>query len=263
MNNKILNILSGVALIAIIGVMSWRDMHPKIDTTAAPRLGVLSYYAGDGVTLDMIPDNGWPITVGVGSLSYAPDDKLLWTPHGMPPVTIAQRQINLQFYFGKNLPKNPDETIEKIKSIADEWTHKGNGVSIIVLDYSPAEPDLKAYVALAKAARNAFKEKYIAFAGINALWPEGPQKASLEDLQKESPRFLIHLPQASIVPQFLAQLAALRYNFILQYPEGTRLEDIDANSLKTLPRLTGVTLGLDPHKPLPKKEEKIGLFPKL
>ena len=264
MNNKIINTLSVVSLVAIVGVMSWRDMHPKIDTAALPRLGILGYYAGEGVTPDMIPDNnGWPITVGAGSLSYAPNDKLLWTPQGMPAVNIAQRQINLQFYFGKSLPKNPAETIEKIKAVTEEWVRKGDEIGVIVLDYSPAEPDLKAYTALAKATYSAFKGKHAICAGVNVLWPEWLQKDALKDLREVTPGFLIHLPQASIAPPTLARLAALKHDFILQYPAGTQMEGIDTNGIKTLSGLAGVTLGLDPHKPLPKKEEKIGLFPKL
>ena len=49
----------------------------------------------------------------------------------------------------------------------------------------------------------------------------------------------------------------------LQFPQGTRPGDLDMTRLKKLVLLTGGILTLDPHKPIPPKEEKIGLFPKL
>jgi len=263
MNAKILNSLAILCLIVVIGVMSWRDMHPKIEADAlSPSLGIVAYYAGPDVTPAMIPDDSKPITIGVGEFSYTSDDKLSWTPHGMPPTTIAQRQVNLQFNF-KSLPKNPDETIKKITSLAEDWKHKGDTVTTLVLDYSPAKADLKAYAVLLGAAHGAFKGSYVIYTGINILWTDGPQKEALKELQDTSPQFLIHLPQAHISPELLSKLAALKYNLVLQYPAGTQMADLDMAALKKIPSLTGVTLTLDAHRPLPKKEEKIGLFPKL
>lgn len=272
MNNKAVNILSILCLIAVVGIMSWRDMHPKSEDDAATLLGILAYYAGDGVTPAMVPDEGntrLPITVGLGDFSYAPDGKAIWTPHGMPPTTIAQRQVNLQFHFG-GLPRDPAETISKIKAVTDEWVHKGDTVNTLILDYNPEKADLKAYATLLKAAYDTFSKpdatysnRCVVNAGINVLWAEGPQKDTLKDLQDYSPQFLIHLPQAQISPELLSRLEAFKYNFILQFPAGVQLKDIDRATLKKLGSLTGITLTLDPHKPLPVKEEKIGLFPKL
>ena len=263
MNNKILNSLSILGLIVVVGVMSWRDMNPKIDTDTSSALGMITYYAGTGITPAMIPnDNSWPITVGLGEFSTTPDGKTVWTPQGMPPTTIAQRQINLQFHFN-SLPRDPAETVKKLKAIAEDWKHKGDTINVLVLDYTPEKPDLKAYSALLKAAHDTFIKSYVIYAGVNILWAEGPQKEALKDLQDNSPQFLIHLPQAHISPELFSRLEAFKYNSILQFPAGTLPGDIDALSLKKLGSLTGVTLALDPHKPLPKKEEKIGLFPKL
>jgi hypothetical protein len=266
MNNKLLNILSILCLIAIVSIMSWRDMHPKIETDTSPSaLGMLAYYAGDNVTPAMAPDDSserLPITIGLGDFSYTPDGKVIWTPHGMPPATFAQRQVNLQFHF-KDMPRDPAETISKIKAVADEWVHKGDTVNTLILDYSPEKADLKAYAALLKAAHSALKKNYVIYAGVNILWAEGPQKDVLKDLQDSSPQFLIHLTQAQISPELLSKLQAFKYNFIMQFPAGVQLKDIDMATLKKLGSLTGITLTLDPHKPLPVKEEKVGLFPKL
>jgi len=265
MNSKILNSFFIFCLIVVIGVMSWRDMHPKVATDTSSSLGMLAYYAGDGITPEMIPDEGGvrlSVTVGVGEFSYTLDDKAVWTPHGMLPATIAQRQVNLQFHF-KDLPKNPDETIKKIKAVTEDWVHKGDLVTTLILDYSPVNADFKDYTALLKAAHEAFKKSYVIYAGINVLWADGPQKDMLKELQDESPQFLVHLPQVHISQELLSKLAALKYNVILQYPAGTQMGDIDRADLKKLNSLAGVTLTLDAHKPLPKKEENIGLFPKL
>ena len=262
MDNKILNTLSILGLITVVSVMSWRDMHPKIDDGSSS-LGTITYYAGTGITPAMIPDDhNWPITMGLGEFSTTPDGKAVWAPNGQQPATIAQRQVNLQFHF-KSMPHDTAETVKIIKTVADDWKRKGDIINILLLDYSAEKPDLKAYAALLKAAHDAFLKSYVICAGVNILWADGPQKDALKDLQDDSPQFLIHLPQAHISPEFLSRLEAFKYNFILQFPAGTLPGDIDVTPIKKLGFLTSLTLTLDPHKPLPKKEEKIGLFPKL
>jgi hypothetical protein len=270
MNSKTLNTFSILCLIAIVGVMSWRDMHPKADVNAVSALDMITYFAGPDITPAMIPnDNSRPVTISLGDFSYAPDDSPLWTPHGMPPTTFAQRQVNLQFNF-KSLPQNPAKTIEKINTIAESWMSKGDTVNVLILDYRARKPDLKAYAALLKAAHDEFSRptekfgsRYTIYAGIDLLWAEGQQKDALKDFQDYAPQFLIHLPQTHISPELLSKLQAFKYNVILQFPAGTRVEDIDVATLKKIASLSSVTLTLDAHKPLPKKEEKIGLFPKL
>ena len=262
MNSKVLNALSILCLIIVVGVMSWRDMHPKMAAEASSSFGMLTYYAGADITPAMVPDDSKPVTVGLGEFSYTPDGKTVWTPQGMPPATFAQRQVNMQFHF-KNLPHSPVETIQIIKGVAESWVRKGNTISVLVLDYSADKnPDFKAYADLLKAAHAAFSNIHLGFtiyAGVNILW----QKDALKDLQDYSPQFLIHLPEARISPELLSRLEAFKYNVVLQFPAGVLPGDIDAAALKKLTSLTGVALTLDPHKPLPKKEEKIGLFPKL
>ena len=267
MNNKTLNILSILCLIIVIGVMSWRDMHPKL---GAPDAYVFTtYYAGQNITPAMIPDDSMPITIGLGEFSYTPDGKTKWTQQSMPPTTFAQRSVNLQFHF-RGLPHNPTDTVQKIKALTDEWVRKGDTVSDIIFDYSPEKPDFKAYSSLLKTAYNELSKpkagnppQYTIFASANVLWTDGPQKDALKDLQDNSTQFLFHLPQAHISPELFSKLEVFKYNFVLQFPAGTQPKDINVASIKKLGSLTGITLELDPHKPLPKKEEKIGLFPKL
>lgn len=264
MNSKILNSLSVLCLLAIIAVMSWRDMHPRIEIRNSPVVSLLTYYAGPDITADMVPDDGRPLTIDAGDFSYAPDGKTVWTPHGMLPTTFAQRQMILQFNFN-SLPQNPVQTIEKIQAVADEWMRKGDTINTFIFNYSPAKVDLKAYKALLQAAYDKFSKKsplsikrYLVFASINIQWGSEALKA----LQEDSPRFLVHLPQTHISQECLSKLAALKYNLILQYPAGTRVEDIDISALQKLSSLSSITLALDPRRPLLKKEEKVGLFPK-
>src|SRR5262249_5089753 len=143
MNSKVLNTLYIIALAAVIGVMSWRDMHPKQTVSASKPIATF-YYAGADMTPALIPDDNTPLTISLGTFSYTKDGKTLWTPQGMPATTFAQRQVNLQFHFN-GLPHNPDETIKIIQSAADDWVHKGDIVNVLLFDYNAGRPDLKAY----------------------------------------------------------------------------------------------------------------------
>jgi hypothetical protein len=256
-----MNTLYIVALAAVIGVMSWRDMHPK-QNTYLPKPLATSYYAGADITPAMVPDDNIALSIGLGTFSYARDGKVSWKPQGMPPTTFAQRQINLQFHFN-NLPHDPKETIKIIKAAIEDWTHKGDIINVLLFDYNAEKPDLDAYKTLLRAAHEAFHKNYVIYSGINILWAEGPQKNILNDLHESSPRFLIQAPQAPVSPQLFSKLEALKYDFVLQFPAGTQPEEINRPRLEKLDFLTGIALTLDPHKPLPKKEDKIGLFPKL
>ena len=265
MNNKIINVVSILCVAVVVGVMSWRDMHRDVSSNPSPGLGVTAYYAGPDITPSMVPDDSLSITASLGEFSYTPAGKTVWTPHGMGPTTFAQRQLNPEFHF-KTLPRNPAETINKIEAAAEEWVRKGDTINAVVIDYSPEKADLKSYAALIKAAHNELKKakgEYVVFASINPQWTGDAWQSALKDLQDDSPQFLIHVPQANISPELFAKLEAMKHNFILQFPQGALPKDIDMASLKKLRSLVGITLTLDPHNPPPKKEEKIGLFPKL
>jgi len=260
MNDKVINSLLALGLIAVIGAMSWRDMHPKVEINDATwAQNMATYYAGSGITAAMIPDDNKPLTVDLGTFNYEAGGKVVWTPQGMPPTTFAQRQVNLQFDFS-GLPQNATETVQKIKTVSDDWVHKGDTITVLVLNYTPAKVDAAAYAAFLKVVHDAFKgpSPYIIYAGINISWQDDVFKA----LQAHSAQFVVQLPETRLAPDLLARLTALKYNLVLQYPAGTSLNDLDVPSLKKLPSLTGVELTLDAHKPLPKKEDKIGLFPK-
>jgi hypothetical protein len=261
MNDKVINSLIALGLIAVIGVMSWRDMHPKVEINDATwAQNMLTYYAGAGITPAMIPDDNKPLTIDLGTFSYAADGKTVWISQSMAPVTFAQRQVNLQFDFS-SLPQNPAETVQKIKTVSDDWVHKGDTINVLVLDYSPAKVDAAAYTAFLKTVHDAFKRPYpyVIYAGINISWHDDVLKA----LQDVSAQFVARLPEKQISPDLFTQLAAIKYNLVLQYPAGTNLDHLDVSSLKKLPSLSGVELTLDANKPLPKKEDKIGLFTKL
>ncbi len=266
MNNKVINALSILCLIVVIGIMSWRDMNPKSNIDEAYRSEMATYYAGANITPEMIPDDSMPITIAVGEFSYTPDGKTVWKPQGMPATTFAQRQINLQFHFN-GLPHNPAETIEKIKAVAEDWKHKGDDPAILILDYSAEKPDLKSYAALLKTTHDDFKKNHIdpytIYSVINIQWLEGSKKEAIEELQDDSTVFLVQLPQAHISEDVFSKLDSIKHNLALQFPSGTQLGDLDMPRIKKISSLIGVTLTLDPHKPIPKKEEKIGLFPKL
>jgi hypothetical protein len=263
--NKILNRFSILCLIAVIAVMSWRDMNPGPKTDDTQALNIRSYYAGPDITPDMIPHDNRPVTIDVGVFSYAKKGELVWAPHGMPPGTFAQRQVYLRFNF-KGMPQHPEKTLEKIQAVAKAWRQKGNSVSAFVLNYAPEKADFGRYSALIQAAYNKFTNvnssrgsKTLIFAGINTGW--GAE--ALKGFQYYTADFLIELPQGAVPAEMLTRLAALERNFSLQYPSGMLPDKADVEKLKKIDFMKGVVLTLDSRKPLPKNENKVGLFPKL
>ncbi len=261
MNNKTFNILSVLCLIAVIGVMSWRDMHPKGGSASTVPMLSLTYFADSAIASAQIPDDNIPVTIDQGEFKYTPDGKTLWAHQGMSPVTLAQRQINLLLHFD-GLPQDPAETLEKIQTLTDDWKHQGTGISLLVVYYHPQKPNLKAYTALIRALHNRFKESFNIIAMGDTSWLEDPLKTGLEPLREYSPWFTIALPHPAISPELLSKLKKFPYSFTLQFPAGVLPADIDMATLKKIGLLEGGILTLDPSKPLPKKEEKIGLFPK-
>ncbi|MBU6474927.1 MAG: hypothetical protein KGQ70_03085, partial [Alphaproteobacteria bacterium] len=77
MGDRGFNILSVLCLAAIVGVMSWRSMHPHVSGVRATQV---SYYAGDGITPANIPADNSPITIGAGTFSTTADGGTSWTP---------------------------------------------------------------------------------------------------------------------------------------------------------------------------------------
>lgn len=260
MNDKIVNGLFGLGIVTLIGVMSWRDMHPAVISNDANWVqNEISYYAGGNIAAGMIPDDSKPVTINVGTFNYGAGGKLAWAPHGMPAATFAQRQINLQFDFS-SLPKDPAATIKKIKAVSEEWVHKGDAVNVLILNDTEPKVDVAAYDALNKVVYETFRRthSFIIYDGINVAWPE----ATLKTLQQNSSQFVVQLPEIHIAPELFARLKVIKYNLVLRYPVGAMANDLDVAMLKKLSNLSGVELTLDANKPLPKKEDAVGLFPK-
>ncbi len=264
MSDRVFNILAALCLVAVIGVMSWRSMHPA---PFAAQGTLTFYYAGNGITPDKIPADQNPITVGVGSFSYPENGKTVWTPQGMPPVTIAQRQINLQFRFD-GLPNDPAATIKQIEAVITDWQHRGDIVNLLIFDYSPAKPDIKAYTALINAANAHFTREYKAspyaiYPTANPHWTRQTRAAIIDGALRGMTPFVIPVPEAKISQKLFKQLSGFMFRFILQFPKGVSDADIDLPRLLKLENLYGITLTLDPQKPLPQNKDTVGLFPKL
>ena len=264
MSDKIFNILATLCLVAVIGYMSWRSMHPPLSghPTSAP----ISYYAGDGITPADFPADNNPVTVDVGTFSYAPDGRMTWTPGNLPAVTISQRQINLQFRFD-GLPQAPAKTIQKLETVLKSWTHKGDIVNILIFDYDGAKPDFTAYANLINATNAHFTKEYTSnpyavYPTLNLRWMEAAQSSFFEKLNSSTVAVL-SIPETHIPQKLFKHLADFEFQFILRFPEGKNVADIDMPHLIKLKALNGVTLTLDPHKPLFVKKDPVGLFPKL
>ena len=263
MNGKILPFLSVLFLIAIVGVMSWRDMNPKANSSKkSEELSSFFYHADVGITPAMIPDDRNPITTVLGTFKYASDGKTEWIPQGMSPVTFAQRQVNLLLRFD-GLPKNPDETLEKMQSLVKDWEHQGNTLTSIFLDYRPKAPDFISYAKFLDAAHDSFKLTNSLCIVSDVSWLDPLYKNQLEQLHKNVSVFLFDLPHPKIKPEVFSRLETFGYAYFLQFPTGILPVDIDMRDYKKLKPLSGIVLTLDPHKQWPRKEEEIGIFPKL
>jgi len=262
MNDKILPFLSVLFLIAVVGVMSWRDMNPKINEGKSEELSSFFYHADTGITPAMIPDDRNPITIVLGTFKYASDEKIEWIPQGMSPATFAQRQVNLLLRFD-GLPKNPDETLEKMQSLVKDWERQGNTLTTIFLDYRPKTPDFISYAKFLDAAHNSFKLTNSLGIVADVLWLDLLYKNQLEQLYKNVSMFLFELSHPKIAPEIFLRLETFGYAYFLQFPAGILPVDIDMRDYKKLKSLSGIVLTLDIHKPWSRKEERIGIFPKL
>jgi hypothetical protein len=257
MKAKISSIAPILGLVVIIGIMSWRDMHPTAPSRAP--LMPIAYYAGADAMPALVPEDSVPVIIYQGKISYTSDGKAVWTDTGMKPATFAQRQVNLRLQF-TSLPKDLVETEEKIQSLATEWQHQGSAISIIFVDYRPANPDFTAYAAFLRALHAHFKEFNFGIVADES-WLQEPLKSHVPELQ-DYVMTLVDLPAPAISPELFAQLEQFHFNAIMRFPAGVSNADVDKTIFEKLKYSSGFALTIDPHAPPVKKEEKVGLFPK-
>lgn len=256
MKKKTFTTLSFILLAAVIGVMSWRDMHPSLPKETEKALPLYSYHIPSLPSVNIVPDDNVPLTLNAGSFKYTQQGKTEWVEN-IKPVIFAQRQVNLLFHFD-NLPANPEETVSKIQSVINGWTQQGNMVSILFIDYRTKTPDLKAYSLLIKKLHDRFKNKN----NLIATAPLVGDASSLEPFASSVVLFLIPLESAELTPSIVSALTKFKYGFSILLPAGTSLKDMDLKTLHQIPSLSGIDLTIDPTKPKPSTEVKIGILPK-
>jgi hypothetical protein len=256
--NKAFNMAAVLALALLIGIMSWNDMHPKIQAGHGSQARTFAYHAGLDITSPkMVPEDNLPLTIEQGTFSYT-KGKTEFTHEGMAPVTFAQRQVSLLFRF-TGLPSDASDAIKGIKDQITAWQHQGTDIVILFIDYRPTNPDFKAYAALLAELHKAFKTTDPLVAVADPSWLQNPEQ-SFGLLQDNVSSFLLPLPEKPLSADTMMKLRSLKYNFIALVPEGNAAT-LDA--LDNLPFLSGSSVRLDPHKLRGKKKETIGLFPKL
>jgi hypothetical protein len=257
MNDKIITLSSILILALIIGVMSWHDMHPQLKTAAEADI-VAGYYADKEATAGIIPDDDLPLTIAQGKL----DDANGKTGF-MPPMTIAQRQVNLLLSF-EDIPKNPAVTFSKAKALIASWENQGSNIAIIFLDYRPKNPDFRAYSGFIKAFKKYLAATpHVLLPVIDLSWLDDQHKAGRQLLQQEAPLFLVDLDKTQLSAALIQKLANLKYGFQLVLPAGTLPAAIDGKALQKTGLFGGALLTLSPQQPILKKEPGIGVFPKL
>ena len=262
MKDKIFPLLSVLFLIAVIGVMSWRDMNPEVHSSKPEELSSFVYYADTGITLDMVPDDNNPITIALGTFKNTPDEKTEWISQSMPPAIFAQRQVNLLLRFD-DLPKNMKETLEKIQSLKEAWERKGNTIATIFLDYRPETPDFKSYAEFLDAVYDHFRLTNGLGVVADVSWLDAPHRDIIQLLQKHILLFQINLPHPNIPPEIFSELEAFGHAFLIRFPADIRPVDLDMRNYKKLYLLAGIVLTLDSRKPWLQKKERIGILPKL
>jgi hypothetical protein len=257
MSDKTITLLSALFLALIIGVMSWNDMHPQSKSAAKETDIIAGYYAGEEATAGIIPNDDQPLTIAQGQFDYS-RGKTVFVHRGMPPVTIAQRQVNLLLGFS-DLPKNPAATLEEIKALLQSWENQGTEVDVIFLDYRPKKPDFKAYSGFFRAFNKYFQAApHVVIPVADSTWLDDGRKAGRQMLQDEAPQFLFRMD----TPELLRNLTSFKYGFQIILPAGSPPGSPEARALEENDHFAGGLLTLSPHMPIPKKEPAIGIFPK-
>jgi hypothetical protein len=95
MSDKLVTPLVILLLAIVIGVMSWRDMHPDVGAGENNTNLVSNYHAAYDATPAIVPRD-LPVTISQGSFKYTPQGKAVFTRQGMPPSTFVQQQVSLQ-----------------------------------------------------------------------------------------------------------------------------------------------------------------------
>lgn len=254
MRSKVFSALSIVALFTIVGVMSWRDMHPTLNKgPVTPVLALLGYQVNADIPLQMIPDDSTPLTIYAGRFNGGGE----WVADGMAPTIFAQRQVNLRIGF-EALSANSTETLKKIQVVVQDWERQGNILSDLYLDYRPENPDFKTYADLLQVLHAHFKSSHRLIVAVDTDW----DSASLQPLQSYVALFLAVVLQPDPTPEILSQLGKFGYGFSIQFPTAVMPAKLDIGSLRKNTLLVGVVLTLDPHKPLPQNKKKIPVLPR-
>lgn len=262
MSNKALNIFYALCLIGLVGVMSWRDMHPTAAPVKVTTPTLFTYHAGADIpSSSAVPGDTMPVSVFQGMLAKDADGKVVWTPQGMAPATFVQRQVSLVLRL-KALPPDPVETFRRIEERVNEWKRQGTVVAALVMEYAPEDGDFGAYADFLEAAYAHFTGKQIILAGTEDSALPAFKKADLGRMVRAAPMVLIGLSEPRISPERMAELKALEYGFILRFPVGVLPQDIPLKPFEDMPMFRGFSFTLDPHNPWPKKGSEVGLFPK-
>lgn len=267
MNDRLLTILSVIVFIGVVGAMSWHDMHPSQLVAPKNMAPVISsYYAGEKIAFKDIPDDNLSVVVLAGRFSYAADGKMTFTPKGMPPASFAQRQVHILLQFD-GMPKDPAKTIDQIQSVAKDWNNAGNDVNAIFMDYRPKNPDFKAYAALINGFKNDYNANpykrinYNLAPLVNLSWLNDSMKPGLKSIEEKSAFFLIDLRPQDVTPETAKKLENAGYRYDLRLTAGALPSDI-ASGKEVLSSIGRYMVTLTPGVVIPKKEEKIGIFPK-
>lgn len=246
-----------LCLTLVIGVMSWRGMHPEKAT--APN-SAASYYINDKLPTAPIPDDNIPLTIAQGEFRYAQDGSVRFTHKGMLPSLFAQRQVNILLTFA-TMPKNAAETFSKIEALLQEWKHQGTTISVLFLDYRPPKTDVKAFTAFIQGLKKHFsKDPHVLIPVVDINWSETQDhQLLLEDI----PTVLVDIQKLPPTLAQLGKLSGFKSNFQLRLPVTELSDDEIIGILPKTKFFGGYFLTLDTRKPLTKKSQTIGLFPKL
>lgn len=255
--DRLLSLGAVLALVLAVGWMSYHDLRPKqqqVPAHLAKRIAS-EYFVETSGTPAHIPDDSLPVTIHAGEIAEG------FTPHGMAPVTLPQRQVNLAFTL-KRPPADRAAIEAQILSAVEQWKQQGNEIVALFIDYRPATaPDFKAYEALLEQLKGTPKTKLYHIAPtLDLAWVKG---ADYIPLKEHASAFLIEYDGGDI-ETFLAQTRDIPYAFRVKLPAGKEEQNRALiEKLKQHPRFGSAMQAIDSSSPMPEKEEPIRLWPKL
>lgn len=214
MNNKFLGYFSLVFVVALIGWMSWRDMHPATtEASALPKILPFAYYIDETLPPQFVPDGKLPL--------------ILSNPE-METSGINMREIFVQRTISP-VYKAPFD-FEKIKASVQKWKKEGALVNVVVLeDTWNKAPSDDALSIIQKLRDPRERLELTVFTKINLENINEESVARLKPLSNEIAGVIVAFEKDEKAETVLQKVKSMQMPYQLLLPAGITTENIDAD----------------------------------